>query len=347
MNRRLLNYHIVLIVGSVASLAIFVQSVPHVGLISALLTAYIASFATVLIWLAFAAIVRKLDAIGSISAMLLVALGPCGGFMVLLLSALLVFDRDRSEDMQWLIDSGKDGESTPAIMLHRRLLSLNAQKGDNTFFCAKPIVPLLDVVQFGSLVEKRRALTQIGRYFKPEFIPALQTSLQDSSNLVRVHAASIITLIRGRLISRENSLEKKIATGKTLDQHQLELARAKAERAESGLLDGDSPHTVRSQAIDALKALERKGFLGTDDQLLLTNLLIDQERYREARPLIRKLMLQPRDSSEETTKVVERWFLGSKRYASLARYARWNSRRTGIIIQFKRLKRREETLHVV
>ena len=347
MNLRLLNYHLVLIIGSVISIATFLESIPHGGLISALITGYLASFSSVLVWLGFAAIFRKLDAIGSISAMLLVALGPCGAFMVILLSALLAFDRDRSEDMQWLINSGKDGESTPAIMLHRRLLSLQAQKGDNTFFCSKPIVPLLDVVQFGSLVEKRRALTQIGRYFKPEFIPALQTSLQDSSNLVRVHAASIITLIRGRLISRENALEKKIATGETLDQHQLELARAKAERAESGLLDGDSPHTVRSQAIDALKALERKGFLGSNDQLLLTNLLIDQERYREARPLIRKLMLQPRESSDETTKVIERWLLGSKRYKSLTRYARWNSRRTGVIIQFKRLKRREDRLHVV
>lgn len=71
------------------------------------------------------------------------------------------------------------------------------------------IIPFIDVVKRGSEAQKREAIIKMSQYFHPDFGPVLKSALQeDTSNLVRVQAATAMTKIKNLFFAQLMRLEK-------------------------------------------------------------------------------------------------------------------------------------------
>ncbi len=317
------------------ALLIFASQLSTIGFIPSLAFSYSIGLAGALIWLGITLRDQRIDTISLISTLFISVLGPLGALMVVIIFAVMIWVGDRRNDLQWLLSSGKDRVDSSAVLLARRLRSLQAEKGNNRYFSTAPIVPFLDIVRYGSLSEKRRALTQIGRHFDARYIPALQISLKDPSNLVRVHTASVMTFIRTRISEREQLLQEKLMEHPASWEFQLNLAKIKTERAKSAVIEGVPASAPRSEAIALLQDLEAQNALAAEGRMLLAELLLDEERFEEARPQLRHLLRQPLESSYRLGKLIEQWLLGTKKYSALVRYSHWNSLRNASAIQLR------------
>jgi polysaccharide biosynthesis protein PelE len=115
------------------------------------------------------------------------------------------------------------------------------------------VVSFRDVIALGTEQQKRRALTRMTDHFHPSFAPAYRLALQNSSNTIRVQAASSITRIEnqfvGTLIALER-LEKKHPKDAVL---KLGLARYYDSYAFTGLLDTDREEENRVKALQKYK----------------------------------------------------------------------------------------------
>ncbi len=60
----------------------------------------------------------------------------------------------------------------------------------------------MDVMRYGTDDQKRRALTKITTAFTPGFAPVLQTALADESNMIRVQAATALSIIENKFEER-------------------------------------------------------------------------------------------------------------------------------------------------
>lgn len=336
MTSRISTAQLVMVFSALISLLVFATQLDQLNIIPALSRSYLTGYLGVLVWLGAVLYERRIDTVSLLSALFLSVLGPLGALMVAIVFAVLISVGDRRNDLQWLLSSGNNREDSGAVLLERRLRALQTGKSGSRFFSATPIVPFLDIVRFGSLGEKRRALTQIGRHFDPRFIPALQISLKDPSNLVRVHTASVMTLIRTRINERESALEEKLIEHPDSWKFQLDLAKIKADRAKSAIIEGIPASAARNEAIRLLQSLAHQRALEADGHMLLAELLIEEERYEEARPQLRYLLREPLESSYRLGKLIEQWLLETKRYSALSRYALWNKRRNAGAIRLKK-----------
>lgn len=69
------------------------------------------------------------------------------------------------------------------------------------------VEPFMDVIRYGNDDQKRRALGKITSFFSPGFAPVLRLALQDESNMIRVQAATAISMIENRFQSKLMQLE--------------------------------------------------------------------------------------------------------------------------------------------
>ena len=267
-----------------------------------------------------------------LSALFLVILGPCGALIVSILLLTQAWFGDRSADAKWLLDVGSmdiENQTTQGEKLLQRLTSLQAQKEDG-FFCHAPVVPMVDTIAFGTMHQKRRALTQIGRHYIPGFLDALKQSLRDPKNLVRVHAAAMITMVETQLLDDELLAEKNVKKNDHSRDDLLRLAQARVRRANSGLLDAPSLRKTRLQAIDGFYTLYLEKLLSAEDGIQFISLLFAERRYQEARPILRWLMQTVASSRpalyQHADFLRNEWLTKTKKWAQLRRLLSWKNR---------------------
>lgn len=112
------------------------------------------------------------------------------------------------------------------------------------------VIPFLDVLSFGSEVQKRQALAKMTSNFHPNFAPAFKKALNADSNTIRVQAASAISKIENQFMTKLMKLTA------IMDKHPNEPVVVKAlaqhydDYAYTGLLDADRELTNRQKAYE-------------------------------------------------------------------------------------------------
>ena len=112
------------------------------------------------------------------------------------------------------------------------------------------VIPFLDVISFGSEVQKRQALAKMTNHYQADFAPVFRKALNDPSNMIRVQAATAIARVESQFLKRMN----KLSVTKLLAESNPEMLRAVAEHydnyAYTGLLDKDTEIMNRSKALE-------------------------------------------------------------------------------------------------
>ncbi len=112
------------------------------------------------------------------------------------------------------------------------------------------VVSFMDVLSFGSEVQKRQALAKATSHFHPNFAPVFRKALSDSSNTIRVMAATGISKVESIFLKRMMQL----AEIKNLHPKDHLVTWALAEHydnyAYTGLLDFDREQLNRQKALE-------------------------------------------------------------------------------------------------
>lgn len=114
---------------------------------------------------------------------------------------------------------------------------------------AYDVEPFMDVIRYGTDDQKRRALGKITSFFNAGFAPALRLALQDESNMIRVQAATAISIIENRFQTRLMKLEKVYAKYHREDPVSIvALANFHDDYSFTGILDNARERANRKDA---------------------------------------------------------------------------------------------------
>ena len=137
------------------------------------------------------------------------------------------------------------------------------------------VMPFTDVMRLGSENQKRRALAKMTSRFSPRFAPAFRIALSDSSNTIRVQAATAIAKVERDFATKLERIE--LARAKDPKNPFLTLALAKFydDYAFTGILDSELEKSNRERAINSYK-----GYLQLDPNASEAWLAIGRLMYR-------------------------------------------------------------------
>jgi tetratricopeptide (TPR) repeat protein len=141
----------------------------------------------------------------------------------------------------------------------------------------------VDVIKRGSESQKREAILKMTQFFHPDFGSVIKMALrEDSSNVVRVQAATAITKIKNNFFSQLMALEK--LRRKYPDKNEILLAIASVydDLAFSTILEPEQESEARQLALKFYE--EFRAHRPNDKRLhyLIGRLMMRQGRYEEA-----------------------------------------------------------------
>lgn len=145
------------------------------------------------------------------------------------------------------------------------------------------IIPFIDIIKRGSESQKREAILKMTQFFHPDFGAVIKMALQeDSSNVVRVQAATAITKIKNNFFSQLMNLEK--LRKKYPDKNEILLAIASVydDLAFSTILEPEQETEARQLAMKFYE--EFRVHRPNDKRIhyLIGRLLMRQSRFEEA-----------------------------------------------------------------
>jgi hypothetical protein len=115
---------------------------------------------------------------------------------------------------------------------------------------ASGVSAFTDVLAFGTIAEKQELLVLITRQFRPEFAPALKLALRDSSNAIRVQAASAVTKLEDDYTRKSLQLSESLGSAPG-PAELLAVAIHYQEYAATGLLDAVREEAAHRSALEA------------------------------------------------------------------------------------------------
>jgi tetratricopeptide (TPR) repeat protein len=137
------------------------------------------------------------------------------------------FDRTRPEDIYDNIMFGRDDTATDYS-----------------------VMPFQDVMAIGSESQKREAISRMTARFDPSFAPAFRRALSDSSNSIRVQAATAVARIENQFLERLMRISD-VARRHPKDPNvKLALAEHYDNYAFTGILDDERERLNRRRAIE-------------------------------------------------------------------------------------------------
>lgn len=114
--------------------------------------------------------------------------------------------------------------------------------------------PLCDVFRFGSLSQRRNAVSLIAANYNPTFSRALKMALRDENNAIRVQAGMVVQQLEDRYESEARELEA--AADNAMEAHgfgsgdiHLRLAKFYDEYAFSGVLDDRRMRGIHAKSL--------------------------------------------------------------------------------------------------
>jgi hypothetical protein len=115
-------------------------------------------------------------------------------------------------------------------------VALRIERGFENVDVDTTALPLLDIMMFGSLAQRSRAMRIILRHFHPKLSPMLQLGLRDPNNSIRVLAATSLLALEKRFHEEYLALESEAHKNPTSPHPWLALAKQTDKYANSHLL---------------------------------------------------------------------------------------------------------------
>jgi len=144
------------------------------------------------------------------------------------------------------------------------------------------VLPLNDILSFGSFAQKQAAVTLITKYYKPSFAPVLKKALADESNAIRVQAATVMAKIEAEFLPKMMALSRE-AGKRPGDAAALRaLAAHYDDYAFSGVLDPKREVETRGLAVETYRKLLALDATDANARAAVGRLLVRQRKYEDA-----------------------------------------------------------------
>lgn len=144
------------------------------------------------------------------------------------------------------------------------------------------VLPLNDILSFGSFAQKQAAVTLITKYYKPSFAPVLKKALADESNAIRVQAATAMAKIEAEFLSKMMTLSRE-AEKRPDDAAALRaLAAHYDDYAFSGVLDPKREVETRGLAVETFRKLLTLDASDANARSAVGRLLVRQRKFEAA-----------------------------------------------------------------
>lgn len=115
------------------------------------------------------------------------------------------------------------------------------------------VMPFLEVMQVGSEVQKRRALSRMTMHFHPRLAPAFKVALKDPNNTIRVQAATSVAKLENKFMEMLQNIQAASVMAPNDPKVIFATARFYDDYAYTGLLDSERENRNREQAIKFYK----------------------------------------------------------------------------------------------
>lgn len=115
------------------------------------------------------------------------------------------------------------------------------------------VMPFLEVMQVGSEVQKRRALSRMTMHFHPRLAPAFKAALKDKNNTIRVQAATAVAKLENQFMEMLQNIREASVLAPHDPKVTFATARFYDDYAYTGLLDNEREKRNREQAITFYK----------------------------------------------------------------------------------------------
>lgn len=144
------------------------------------------------------------------------------------------------------------------------------------------VMPFTDVMRVGSEEQKRRALSSMTMQFNPKLAPAFKIALHDSSNTIRVQAATAIAKIERKFMNMREKIEAARAKEPKNPQILFALARFYDDYAFTGILDPELEKANRERAISTYKTFLQQDPNNAEAWVSIGRLLFRNEQWEDA-----------------------------------------------------------------
>ena len=261
---------------------------------------------TLLLWLAFWH-KNRWDLRWPVTICILTSiLGVLGaGIAFLSLFVFGFYNRSQTPFLQWLSALFPENKETTAVDLFQRILS-----GWDDFSDKRRILTFHDILALGTIQQKREALAKISRYYKREFASALQKAIHDTSNAIRVQAATVIANIEQEYQSKYMRLFRQHQSEPTSMQVLLKLAQQTDAFANCGILEKDREQEYRDRAIGYYETYLAENVNNLDAGFALGRLYIYNHRFDKAQELLKACI----ESDNFVSPNLGMWYLESLYY---------------------------------
>ena len=180
-----------------------------------------------------------------------------------------VFIRHATPFEQWYAALFPKMDTSPIRALYERLALRGGAPG-----LRSNVAPFLDVMALGTVQQKQAVITVIADEFRPAFVPALRSALNDAEPAIRVLAATASARIENWFLERAMELNGRRAAAPDDPDILLTLARHHDEYANTGLLDTGRAQSEWRQALECYELLDQlrpgdPGVIQAIGQLLL------------------------------------------------------------------------------
>lgn len=144
------------------------------------------------------------------------------------------------------------------------------------------VMPFADVMRLGSEDQKRRALAKMTSRFNPRLSPAFKIALKDTSNTIRVQAATAVAKIEKDFMTKLERIE--MARVKEPKNPYLTMALAKFfdDYAFTGILDPELEKNNRERAVSTYKTYLQQDPNSSEAWVAIGRLLYRNKQWEEA-----------------------------------------------------------------
>lgn len=204
--------------------------------------------------------------------------GPFGAAGTMLTMALgEIFSRSAMTFEEWYESLFPTEETNEGRGILGLVKGINALADGQT-----NVLPLNDILSFGSFAQKQAAVTLITKYYKPSFAPVLKKALADESNAIRVQAATAMAKIEAEFLSKMMALSRE-AEKRPDDPAALgALAAHYDDYAFSGVLDPKREVETRGLAVETYRKLLALTPSDANARSAVGRLLVRQRLFEEA-----------------------------------------------------------------
>jgi len=158
---------------------------------------------------------------------------------------------------------------------------LRIQLGWDDYSQITEVSSFLDLMMYGSLLEKQAVLDAIVKNFTPEYGPILRRGLKDPYNTVRIQAASIVSRIDMDFEDRLMDLIQEYKKDEANKESLLKLARHYEIYASLGIVDHGRKNAIIEKALYFYRCYLELDPSHQASQLSIASLLFHSDNYEE------------------------------------------------------------------